>query len=153
MFGWLRRRPNPASSGPVAPGALPFASNAAAFEYACKFMQSELRKGTWLPALVLDASKEHGTAQPVAIDAKGVQTALLLVCSRDGGFRVIAKTKGSKGPRLVPGDFVAWNALDFNPEFAEVGPDQRFGWIGVIAGRLKPEWHPNGGWAGGDRFT
>jgi hypothetical protein len=154
VFDWLRRKHSDMGSkktcGPDI--ALPFKSNEAAFEYACQFMQSELAKGRSLPALVLDAAKEHGTAKSVAVDAKGIQTALLMVCSKDNGFRVIATTAASGGHKLVPGDFVAWQAMQYSEQLAEVGTDQRFGWVGLIVGTLRPEWRPNSGWVGGEQY-
>jgi len=151
MFNWLRGKKSVASS--VSPiGPLAFKSNDAAFAYACQQMQSDLAEGLFLPAIVLDASKEFGTQKAVATDAKGVQTALLLVCSRDGGFRVMAQTASKDGPTITVGDLVAWQAMAFRQEFANLGSDERFGWMGLILGTLKPEWHNDVGWVGADRF-
>jgi len=43
---------------------------------------------------------------------------MLRVASADGGFIVFASTVGPKGPRLAPGDFVAWKAAAHSPEVA-----------------------------------
>ena len=115
-------------------------------------MDSNLVEGVFLPAIVLDASKEFGTQKAIATDAKGIQTALLLVCSRDGGFRVVARSASKSGPTLEVGDLVAWQAMTYRPEFAAEASDKRFGWLGVIVGTLKPEWQSDIGWVERDRF-
>ena len=148
MFNWLKRGANNASSHRT----LTFRTNGDAFKYACQFMTSDLSEGAFLPALLLDASKECGTHNPVAIDANGIQTALLLVCSKDGGFRAMARSASSNGPRLLVGDLVAWQAAAFCRDLASVGPDERFGWTGFIIGKLMPEWRSEIGWVGAERF-
>lgn len=151
MFDWLRgKKKSDLSAVPIGP--LAFKSNAAAFAYACQFMRSELAEGAFLPAIVLDASKEFGTQKAVATDVKGIQTALLLVCSSDGGFRVMAQAASKAGPTLTVGDLVAWKAMAFRRELASVAPDDRFGWVGLILGTLKPEWRHDMGWVGAERF-
>jgi hypothetical protein len=150
MFDWLSKKRSRSVSAPVGP--LVFKSNTAAFEYACKYMRSQLAEGSFLPALVLDASKEFGTQKAVAIDVKGIQTALLLVCSIDGGFRTMAQSASTNGPELQVGNLVAWQAMTFHRDLAAVGPDERFGWVGLILGRLEPEWRSDIGWVGADRF-
>lgn len=152
MFGWWRGKKKSTLSDDAI-GPLAFNSNAAAFEYACQFMQSELSAGAFLPAMVLDASQEFGTQKAVATDSKGIQTALLLVCSKDGGFRVMSKTTSNAGPTLMVGDLVAWKAMAFVRELANVGPDERFGWMGLILGTLKPEWQHGRGWVVAERFS
>lgn len=128
---------------------LPFKDNQAAFEYACAFLICTVGAGAMLPALVSDG-RSLGVREPVRSNEDGTQTAVLKVASRDGGFLVVAQTIGS-GPQLLPGDFVAWQAGVHSRELGEASPDERFGWIGLILGKLRPEW-AGGGWVGGERF-
>jgi hypothetical protein len=132
---------------------LAFEDTLTAFEHACD-RGCLLHEGSMLPALVLD----------VEIQGNGRQTASVRVASADGGFIVSAPTSGSQGPRLHPGDFVAWQAERYDPRVAKEAPvtkkgfgffglkDKRFGWIGRIAGTLKLEYR-DGGWIGDERFS
>jgi hypothetical protein len=88
----------------------------------------------------------------VKIQDEGNQLAMIRVASADGGFLVAAATVGPKGPRLHPGQLVAWKAMKHVPEVAKNVNDKRFGWVGLIIGTLKPE-RRNGGWMGGERFS
>jgi hypothetical protein len=154
VFGWLRGKQHPrlGSSQVNTDTELPFKSNLAAFQYSCKYMQSELKTGLALPALVSDCSNEYGTKVSVSVDAKGNQTAVLLVCSRDNGFRVISSTVGPKGPLLKPGDLVVWQPMQFNPQLAGMSDDTRTGWVGLILGTLKPILKIETGWVGDQQF-
>jgi hypothetical protein len=142
---------------------LAFKDNLSAFERACDG-ECQLHEGIMLPALVLDAREMLGAASAVQIQGDGRQTACLRVASADGGFIVSASTSGSGGTRLQPGHFVAWQAERYDPQVAKKAParnkrfglfglkDKRYGWVGVIAGTLKPEYR-NGGWIGDERFS
>jgi hypothetical protein len=94
-----------------------------------------------------------GTSEAVKLQGDGNQIAMLHVASNDGGFLVVATTANPKGPKLQPGQLVAWNAMKYVPGIAEAATakDKRFGWVGLIVGTLKPE-HVNGRWTGGERF-
>lgn len=129
---------------------LPFKGSQAAFEYACRFLICTVEVGAMLPALVEDGRLLFGTQDRVHSNDDGTQTGVLKVASKDGGFLVVARTIGS-GPQLLPGDFVAWQAGTHSRELAETSGDQRFGWVGLIVGKLRPEWN-GGGWVGGERF-
>ncbi len=133
-------------------GPLVFKSNEAAFEYACRFMQCDLAEGAFLPALVVDAREMFGASKALARPSDGTQVAVLRVASRDGGFVVAAQTVGANGPELSPGDFVAWQAAEFSSRIAAGSDDPRFGWVGLILGRLKAQWAAEG-WVGGERFS
>lgn len=61
-------------------------SGTAFFEYQCKFGETEIRPNHGVVAVVLDSSKEFGTANAVKIEPDGIQVAALRVASRDGGF-------------------------------------------------------------------
>jgi hypothetical protein len=113
-------------------------------------MQSQLTEGQMLPAIVVDERNSEG-ASMISRDGRGIQRALVLVCSRDGGFHSMAETAGAKGPLLKAGDFVAWKALEYVPQLAEGEEDERVGWFGLIVGTLRPEWR-QGSWVGGERF-
>jgi hypothetical protein len=130
--------------------AFPFKDNAAAFTYACKFLNCNLAEGAMLPALVQDGRELFGTQESVHAKPDRTQTAVLKIASRDGGFLVVATTPG-RGPVLKPGDFVGWLAGHHSAKLAESSADKRFGWVGVIVGTLRPEWK-DGSWVGQERF-
>jgi hypothetical protein len=130
-----------------------FEDSLTAFEQACAG-DCMLHEGIMLPALVLDAE----------IHGDGRQMASVRVASADGGFIVSASTSGPRGPRLLPGHFVAWLAQRYDPQLARKAPpkrkrfglfglkDKRIAWVGLIAGTLKPEYR-DGGWIGDERFS
>ncbi|MBO6669400.1 hypothetical protein [Parvibaculum sp.] len=117
------------------------------FEYQCKFGHTEIREKEAIVAIVVDAKKEFGTSQSVAIQPNGIQKAVIRVASDDGGFIVFADTVSSNGKRLKPGDVVFWVPVIWNKEIAEAMGDERQGWIGPIVAKLKPELLPGGDWS------
>ena len=152
MFEFFKRKKptRPSASENVIP-QLCFEDGNAALEYACKFMECPLGEGSFLPAVVLDSRELFDTQTAVKTQEDGNQLAMLRVASDDGGFLVAATTANPKGPKLQPGQLVAWTAMKHVPEIAETTKDQRFGWVGLIVGTLKPE-HANGCWVGDERF-
>ena len=110
-------------------------------------------EGSFLPAVVLDAKELLRTSDAVKTQGDGNQIAMLRVASDDGGFLVVATTANPKGPKLLPGQLVAWKAMKYVPDIAKAATakDKRFGWVGLIVGTLKPD-HVNGKWSGGERF-
>jgi len=131
-----------------------FPDGEAALEYACKFMACPLGEGDCLPALVLDLRKLPGNDSAVTMDSSGIQLAMLRVASNDGGFPVVATTLGPRGPRLEPGQLVAWKAGKHSEQVAAAMgvKDRRSGWIGLIVGTLTTE-HRDGNWVGDERFS
>ena len=154
LFDAFKTKKGEPSAAPEAPPPLVFRDAAEALAYACEFLELPLRERAFLPAIVLDARKELGAKDPVQTRADGKQVAVLRVASADGGFGVIATTLGPQGPKLAPGDFVAWQAGTYREEVAtNVGAiDQRSGWTGVIIGTLKPELR-DGRWLGERKFS
>lgn len=136
--------------GPTA--ALHFEDGQEAVAYASQFMDCELRKGRTLPALVLDATKELRTSEAVLVRPDGIQQAVLRVCGKPEGFLTIAETYGANGPRLQPGDLVAWRPLTYRPALAGESGEPRMGWTGVIIGALMPALSSEG-WIGAEPFT
>jgi hypothetical protein len=142
---------------------LAFEDSLTAFEQACEG-ECLLHEGAMLPALVLDVRESFGTVTAGGIQGNGRQMASIRVASADGGFIVSAATSGSRGPKLQPGHFVAWQAQRYDPQVAKKAPathkrfgwfglkDKRMGWVGLIAGTLKPEYR-DGGWIGDERFS
>ena len=152
MFNYFKRKkPIKPSMGESGIPPLYFNDGTAAIEYACKFMDCALDEGNFLPAVVMDSRELFGTQTAVKMQDDGNQIAMLRVASNDGGFLVAATTINPKGPRLNPGQLVAWQAMKYVPDIAKTTKDKRFGWVGLIVGTLKPE-HVNGSWAGGERF-
>lgn len=135
-------------------GRMFFRSNEEAFDHACKYTCCDLVIGRPLLALVLDATELYATQVPVDRDAIGIQTAVLMVSSYDGGFKVPARTSGKYGPALEPGDLVYWQPTVFSTELAgAVEGHPRFGWVGLITGTIRPEWMDGEGYAEKQPFS
>lgn len=142
---------------------LAFEDSVTAFEQACNG-ECQLRAGSMLPALVVDVRESLDAVHSVGTQSNGRQMASVRVASADGGFIVSAVTSGSRGPRLQPGHFVAWQAERYDAQAAKEAPatkkrfglfglkDKRLGWVGLIVGTLKPEYR-EGGWIGDERFS
>jgi hypothetical protein len=145
MFSWLRRKPN--TSPGHDPTVLPFKDANAAFAYACEFLDAKLQVGSVLPALVLDAGAQTGGGPPIRVQPDGNQIAVLRICSKDGGFVHLAATSGHLGPRLNPGDLVAWSALEYSLRLIRSHEDARTLYNGLIVAKLKPEFKLDQGWA------
>jgi hypothetical protein len=151
MFEFKRTKPKVSSDGDIGRPPRFFPDGIAALRYACKFLECPLHEGTFLPAVVLDPRELFGTQVTVKTDKDGNQLAFLCVASSDGGFFVAATTAGPRGPRLEPGQLVAWKAVRHVPDIANSVSDKRFGWVGVIVGTLKAE-HRDGCWVGTEIF-
>lgn len=121
------------------PQKLPFKSGAAFLEYQCKYGHTDIRPKQGIVALVLDSKKEFGTSEAIKVEPDGRQTATLLVASEDGGFMVSAQTPTGKGDRLQPDDVVIWVPVQHVPDLTPAGLDKRFGWVGFIVAKVKPE--------------
>jgi hypothetical protein len=153
MFEFFNRKKPSTSSGSwtdIPP--LVFEDGSAALEYACKFMECSLHEGSNLPAVVLDSRELFATPTAVRTQDDGNQIAMIRVASDDGGFVVPATTAGPNGPKLQPGQLIAWIAMKHLPEITQTMKDKRFGWVGLIVGTLKPE-HRSGSWVGDERFS
>ena len=66
---------------------------------------------------------------------------MIQVASEDGGFIVPAYTPSEKGDRLKPDDVVIWVPIHYAKEAVQKMPglDPRFGWIGFIVAKVKPQ--------------
>jgi len=151
MFAFKRRNPKVSTDGDVDRPPRFFRDGISALRYACKFLECPLQEGAFLPAVVLDPRELFGTRETMKSAQDPNQLAFLCVASSDGGFFVAATTAGAAGPRLEPGQLVAWKAVRYLPDIANTLSDRRFGWLGTIVGTLKPE-HRNGCWVGIDVF-
>jgi hypothetical protein len=150
MFEFRRKNPKVSTDGDAGRPPRFFRDGIAALRYACTLLECPLQEGAFLPAVVLDPREVLG--RPAKLEpVDGKQVVLLCVASNDGGFVVTATTAGPRGPRLQPGDLVAWRAVRHVPELAASVSDPRFGWVGVIVGTLKPE-HRDGCWVGSEIF-
>ena len=118
---------------------LPFKSGAGFLDYQCKYGHTEIKPKQGLVALVLDPSKEYGVANAIKLESDGRQMAMLKVASDDGGFTVMAQTPTGKGDRLKPDDVVIWVPMNYSKQIVAKGIDDRFGWIGFIMAKVKPE--------------
>ncbi len=151
MFQFKRRNAKASSDGD--PGRPPrfFPDGISAVRYACRFLECPLDEGAFLPAVVLDPRELFGASRSLKPAADGSPTCFLCVASSDGGFVVAAPAAGPRGPRLDPGQLVAWKAVRHVPELAAGVSDARFGWAGVIVGTLKLE-HRDGCWVNDEIF-
>lgn len=144
MFDWLKPKSAKATQ-PVPP--LFFKSGDGAIEFASSYLNTDLRSGAMLPAVVIDAGALLGKGPAVTKHPDGNQTAMLRVASKDGGFIVFASSASASGPELRPGDLVAWQVGQQVPEMASQMPDPRSSWVGLILAKLKPEYKDGHGWA------
>ncbi len=115
-------------------------------EYQCKYGHTEIQpQKVGIVAMVLDAQKEFGTSSPVAWKPDGTQQAVLKVASEDGGFIVNSQTAKPGGEPLAPGDIVIWLPWQYvdHPLLKESDIDPRFGWVGFIVAKVKPEIDPS----------
>jgi len=149
MLGILKKLFSPAAT--EAP--LYFKDGRAAFEFACEFLKTELVNGAIIPALVEDAQQALGADEAVVTMQDGTQMLALRVCSADKGFLVLAGTLSASGPRLQPGDFVAWQAgKPIERESLDLQMDSRSKWVGIVLAKLKPEFNSARGWAIAEPF-
>jgi len=151
VFEFKRRNAKVSSDGDIARPPRFFPDGITALRYACKFLECSLHEGAFLPAVVLDPQEVFGAQSSVKTEVDENQVGLLCVASNDGGFLVVASTAGPRGPRLEPGQLVAWRAVRHVPDIANAVSDKRFGWVGMIVGTLKPE-QRNGSWVGTEIF-
>lgn len=121
------------------PQKLPFKDGQGFLEYQCEYGFTEIRPKQGVVALVLDSQKEFGTKEAVTVMSDGVQQTTLKVASSDGGFIVASQTATGKGDRLKPGDVVIWVPLQHLGDKVPEGMDNRFGWVGFIVAKVKPE--------------
>ena len=138
MFDWLKKS--------KVPPPLRFKDSTAAFAYACESLLCEVSSGAVLPALVLDA-RTVGDEVAVKVQPDGTQITMLKVCSKDNGFMVMASTASPQGPKLEPGNLVAWQAGSQVPALAALSPDSRSTWVGLVLAKLMPEYTNGRGWA------
>jgi hypothetical protein len=111
-------------------------------DYQCEYGHTEiLPQKQGIVAMVLDAQKEFGTSKPVTWKPDGTQQAVLKVASEDGGFIVNSQTAKPGGEPLAPGDIVLWLPWQYmeHPLIEEADLDKRFGWVGFIVAKVKPE--------------
>jgi hypothetical protein len=150
MFEFKRTKPKVSSDGDIGRPPRFFPDGIAALRYACKFLECPLHEGTFLPAVVLDPRELFGTRD--GQDRQGWQSARFPLCRIERRrIFVAATTAGPRGPRLEPGQLVAWKAVRHVPDIANSVSDKRFGWVGVIVGTLKAE-HRDGCWVGTEIF-
>jgi len=122
------------------PEKLHFKSGDAFVEYQCKFGHTDIVPKKGIFAVVVDSSEEYGTRDAIKIEDDGRQLAMIKVASEDGGFVVPAYTMNGKGDRLKPDDVVIWVPMTYNEDLVRDNDlDQRFGWVGFILAKVKPE--------------
>jgi len=121
------------------PEKLVFKSGEAFLEYQCDYGHTEIVPKQGIVAVVLDSQKEFGTASPVKVEPDGSQKVILKVASDDGGFIVSSQTPTGKGDRLKPDDVVIWVPLEYTNIVDMADLDPRFGWMGLVVAKVKPE--------------
>lgn len=106
-----------------------------------------------LPGLVVDAVDALGADTAVIVRPDGAQMLAVQVSSKDGGFLVLAGTLSQNGPRLQPGDLVAWHAgQQIERSSAELTRDPRSQWVGIVVAKLRPEYSSGRGWGIAEPF-
>lgn len=126
---------------------LVFKSGEAFLEFQCKYGHTEIIPGQGVVAYVIDAAKEFGVQNAVRRQPNGTQLAMLKVASEDGGFLVASTTATGMGDDLKAGDYVIWVPAQYNSPMVNAvnEVDPRFGWIGFIVAKIKPEIDPSAG--------
>src|SRR5581483_7851551 len=161
MFEFLKKSKSLPATGSAAVRPFVFKNAKAALDHACDYLKCPLGEGEVLPALVVDIREVFGVQKnatyqdspPVIVEENGAHKVGLRVASGDGGFMVIAVTAGRRGPKLQPGQLVAWRAMQYVPEFGVLMTDKRSGWIGVVLGTLKPKYdNDSESWVGDEKF-
>jgi len=109
---------------------LPFKSNDAAFEYACRFCDCAPAENKSVIAQIVSSGRADG----------GEQVVMIRVASDGEPWETIARTCGSRGPDLQPGDLVAWRIVTHRPDL-DLMP-----WVGFIDELLEPEIDFATGW-------
>lgn len=129
------------------PPALVFRDGKAFLEFQCKYGHTEITPGQGVVAYVIDAATEFGVPNAVRRQPNGTQLAMLKVASEDGGFLVASTTATDRGDDLNAGDTVIWVPAQYNAPMVDAvdGVDPRFGWIGFIVAKIKPEIDPAAG--------
>ena len=110
------------------------------FWLTCKYGHVVIVENTAMLAMVMDQREEYDLTElkeAVKTEADGVQIAYLKVVSEDGGFNVMAKTAGARGPKLEPGDLVLWVPKTYVNKLSTIAPDKRFGWVGFIVAKVN----------------
>ncbi|WP_262461154.1 hypothetical protein [Alloalcanivorax balearicus] len=102
---------------------LNFKDNAAAFEYACKFLNTEIRKTICLPAMVLE--KKNGSSYCMA---------QLKIASEDGGFALSQPFPENLYENIGEDDLVLWRAV----ACGDRNLGDRSAWSGSIDALLSP---------------
>lgn len=96
------------------PDTIYYKSNKDAFDYACKYMNTEEQVDNIIPALVVNR---------VSPTKDGGQMCELLLASKDGGCPIFyADTLNDSIPLLALGDLVAYRIALVNPEFPRSSP-------------------------------
>jgi hypothetical protein len=113
-----------------------FTNGDSLFDLTCKYGHVEIVLNVAMVAIVLDAKEKAGIPVSVKVESDGTQTAMLKVVSPDGGFTVMSKTT-ARGPLLSPGDAVVWVPIGFHEETANISPDRRLGWVGMIRAKIN----------------
>lgn len=149
MFSIFKKKKNPKFVGSEFP--LHFKSNQSAFEMACKYLDNEIVTGKYLPAMVIDAKSEFGAEDSIRVQDDGSQLAMIRLPHASRLIIIPAVTASSIGPLLLPGDLVAWQALQYSKELAKSLGSKEAGWAGLIFAKLKPIYN-SGSWMIGERF-
>jgi len=118
---------------------LVFKSPEAFFRNQCEFGDTDVVPKKGIVAIVIDTKKDFGTKDAVQIQKDGTQIAMLKVASADGGFPVVARTPLAGGGKLKPKDLVLWVPMLWSNDIVPPDVDERFGWVGFIVAKLKPE--------------
>ena len=118
------------------PEILPFKDNKSAFEYACNFLECDLKAGAVLPAFVQQVA-------PYSHD-NSLQQCMISVANRDGGISLFSVTVNNTVPHLDAGDLVLYTV----DSFVSIDPNvaSPLNIIGFVTAKIQPEFHLTKGW-------
>lgn len=114
-----------------------FASNKAAFEYACRSMDYTVCENAELPALVISTR---------TFTFKEFRCIRLNVACNDGELFAIGMVNQNTIDKLDDGDFVAWDALKIVPFGDSMRDEDLYVWLGMVTDKLYPLLDAETGW-------
>jgi hypothetical protein len=122
------------------PEVLQFRDNYSAFEYACEYLNNELKVGAKLPALI----DRTGSFVP----NPSLQMCSLKIASKAGGIDFICPTSDNNIPKLEPGDLALFDIAAIQSDKLDVNDiTLQLNMFGFVTAKLKPEFSLTKGWA------
>ena len=148
MFGIFGKKGKPEKTVRNIPNVLHFNYNEGGFQYACKYLKSEIHAKQTLTAIICNSAHEDDTLclmLETMNKGKNIYAAYILkIASDDEGFKALGLCY-KKTATLRAGDLVFWVPMQRNPAFLMIAPDKRAAWMGGIVAKLAPSYSMKSG--------